>query len=152
MYHSPFIINPRRACAARVGLCVCLSITQHLTFHVTIHATQDTNLISSEWKSKILSDFLWKCFIAKLECFLLVWVHDKSAIFYSAENAHAYEFGPRCQRPFCSWVFCELAYWPLAVSMPPTKVCPLCKDAVPVRRKTRERMWSCLSIQTKSRV
>ena len=25
-----------------------------------------------------------------------VWLHDKSAIFYFAENAHAYESGPRC--------------------------------------------------------
>ena len=36
-------------------------------------------------------------------------------------------------------IFCELNYWPLAVSMPPTKVCPQCKAAVPVRRKTCER-------------
>ena len=27
----------------------------------------------------------------KLECFLLVRLHVKSAIFYSAENAHVYE-------------------------------------------------------------
>ena len=47
-----FVINPRRACAARVtvlGLCVCLcvcvSVTQHLTFYVFIHATNDTNLL-----------------------------------------------------------------------------------------------------------
>ena len=33
-------------------------------------------------------------------------------------------------------VLCEFNYWPLAVSMPPTKVCPQCKDAVPIRRKT----------------
>ena len=32
-----------------------------------------------------------------------------------------------------------IAYWPLAVSMPPTKVCPQCKAAVPVIRKTCER-------------
>ena len=32
-------------------------------------------------------------------------------------------------------VLCELDYWPLAVSMPPTKVCPQCKAAEPVRRK-----------------
>ena len=32
-----------------------------------------------------------------------------------------------------------IAYWPLAVSMPPTKVCPQCKAAVPVRWKTCER-------------
>ena len=36
-------------------------------------------------------------------------------------------------------VDCEFNYWPLAVSMPPTKVCPQCKAAVPVRRKTCER-------------
>ena len=28
-------------------------------------------------------------------------------------------------------VLCEFDYWPLAVSMPPTKVCPQCKAAVP---------------------
>ena len=32
-----------------------------------------------------------------------------------------------------------IAYWPLVVSMPPTKVCPQCKAAVTVRRKTCER-------------
>ena len=36
-------------------------------------------------------------------------------------------------------VLCEFDYWPLAVSMPPTKVCPQCKAAVPVRWKTCER-------------
>ena len=33
-------------------------------------------------------------------------------------------------------VHCEFHYWPLAVSMPPTKVCLQCKAAVPVRWKT----------------
>ena len=36
-------------------------------------------------------------------------------------------------------VHCEFIYWLLAVSMPPTKVCPPCKAAVPVRWKTCER-------------
>ena len=36
-------------------------------------------------------------------------------------------------------VHCKFDYWPLAVSMPPTKVCPQCKAAVPVRWKTCER-------------
>ena len=36
-------------------------------------------------------------------------------------------------------VHCKLNYWLLAVSMPPTKVCPQCKAAVPVRWKTCER-------------
>ena len=29
-------------------------------------------------------------------------------------------------------VLCEFDYWPLAVSMPPTKVCPQCNAAIPV--------------------
>ena len=36
-------------------------------------------------------------------------------------------------------VLCEFDYWPLAVCMPPTKVCPQCTAAVPVRQKTCER-------------
>ena len=59
------IINPRRACAARVtvlGLCVCVcvcvTVTQHLTFHVIISATNDTNSIL---KVDILSVFLLRC-------------------------------------------------------------------------------------------
>ena len=54
------VVNPRRACAARVtvlGLCVCVSVcvcvcvcvcvsvTQHLTFYAFIRATNDTNLL-----------------------------------------------------------------------------------------------------------
>ena len=74
---------------------VCVSVTQHLTLYVIIRATNNTNLLSGGWRLKILSDFLWKCFVAKLERFLLVRLHDKLAIFYSAENAHAYESGPR---------------------------------------------------------
>ena len=31
-------------------------------------------------------------------------------------------------------VLCEFEYWPLAVSMPPTKVCSQCKAAAPVRQ------------------
>ena len=47
--HTVGVVNPRRACAARVtvlGLCVCMcvSVTQHLTFYVFIRATNDTNL------------------------------------------------------------------------------------------------------------
>ena len=44
-------------------------------------------------------------------------------------------------------VHCEFDHWPLAVSMPPTKVCPQCKATVPVRWKTCERC-----VHTKNRV
>ena len=64
-------------------------------------------------------------------------VGDKSAIFYSTENAHAYKSGPRGWRPFC-FGRDEFDYWPLAVSMPPTKVSPQCKATVSVRWKTCE--------------
>ena len=119
----------------------CVSVTQHLTFHVIIRATNDTNLLSGGWRSKTLSDFLWKCFIVKLERFLLVRLHDKSAIYYSVENAHAYKSGHMASGNFVPGrdVLCEFDYWPLAVSIPPTKVCPQCKAAAPVRWKTCER-------------
>ena len=120
------------------SVCVCLSVcvfvTQHLTFHVIICATNNTNL-SGGWRSNSLSDFLWKCFIAKLELFLLVWLHDKSAIFFSADNALAYESGHVASGHFVlgETFFANsiIAYWQLAVSMPPTKVCLQCKAAVP---------------------
>jgi len=51
-------------------VCVCVSVTQHLTLNALIRATNDSNLPSGGWRSKILSDFLW--FVAKLERFLLV--------------------------------------------------------------------------------
>jgi len=54
---------------------VCLLLNIRVTFHVIIRATNDTNLLSSGWRSKILSDFLWKCFVVKLERFLLVQLH-----------------------------------------------------------------------------
>ena len=67
-------------------------VTQHLTFHVFIRAT-NYNLVGDGWKSQPLSDFLWKCFVAN-SCWY-GYIIDKSAIFYSAENAHVYESGPR---------------------------------------------------------
>ena len=39
-----------------VCLSVCVSVTQHLPFHVIICATNNTNLLSGGWRSKILSD------------------------------------------------------------------------------------------------
>ena len=54
--------------------------------------------------------------------------------FYSAENAHAYmnlDHMTSGRFVLGREVHCEFDYWPLAVSMPPTKVCPQCKAAVP---------------------
>ena len=45
-----------------VCLCVCVSVTQHLIFHVIIRATNDINLLSSGW------------------------LHDKSAIFFTPQK------------------------------------------------------------------
>ena len=73
----------------------------------------------------------------------MVRLHDKSAIFPLRKT--------RMRMNLDTWLAAILflgetffagsiiAYWPLAVSMPPTKVCPQCKAAVPVRRKTCER-------------
>jgi len=48
-------------------------------------------------------------------------LHDKSAIFYSAENAHAYESGHVASGHFVLGrdVFASsiIAYWPLAVCL-----------------------------------
>ena len=74
-----------------VGLSSVCLLPNISLFTGFIRATNDSNLLSGGWMSKILSDFLWKCFVVKLECFLLVQLHVKSAIFYSAENAHVYE-------------------------------------------------------------
>ena len=50
--HSIFLlVNPRHTCAARVtvlGLCVCVSVTQHLTFHVIIRATNNTTFLAAD--------------------------------------------------------------------------------------------------------
>ena len=61
--------------------------------------------------------------------------------FYSAENTHAYmnlDHVTSGRFVLGRDIHCEFNYWPLAVSMPPTKVCPQCKAAVPVRWKTCE--------------
>ena len=55
---------------------------------------------------------------------MLVRLHDKSAIFYSAENAHAYESGHVSSGHFVLGrdVLYEFDYRLLAIgSMPPTK-------------------------------
>ena len=79
-----WIINPRRACAVRVtvlGLCVCVCYsTSHFYTRLFVPQTIVTFPAADEGR-KILSDFLWKCFVAKLECFLLVRLRDESAIF-----------------------------------------------------------------------
>ena len=72
----------------------------------------------------------------KLEWFLLVRLHDKLAIFFSAETCTLMDLDHVGSSHF---VHCEFDYWPFAVSMPPTKVCPQFKIAVPVRQKTCER-------------
>ena len=64
---------------------------------------------------------------------------NKSAIFYSVENTHAYmnlDHVTSSRFVLARDVHCEFDYWPSAVSMPPTKVYPQCKAAVPVRWKT----------------
>ena len=71
-------------------------------------------------------------------------LYKKSAIFFFTprKRAHAYESGHVASGHFVLgetfFGLCEFDY-PLAVSMPPTKVCPQCKAAVPVRRRTCER-------------
>ena len=73
---------------------------------------------------------------------MLVRLRDELAIFYSTENAHVYMnldhvasgYFVLVETFFASSI---IGHWQL--SMPPIKVCPQCKAAVPVRRKTCER-------------
>ena len=118
-----------------VCLSVCVSVTQHLTFYMIIRATNDTNLLSGEWRLKILSDFLWKCFVAKLGRFLLVRLHDKSAIFYSAEYAHAYESGHVASGHFVLGSDFDCCLLAIGSKYASNKGMP---TAVPIRRKTCE--------------
>ena len=123
-----------------VSVCVCVSVTQHLTFHVIIRAINNTILLSGGWRSKLLSDFLWKCFIAKLErsCWysymvsLPFFIPQKMCMHMNLAHVASGHF------VLGRDTLCEFNYWPLAVSLPPTKVCLQCKAAVPVRRKTCE--------------
>ena len=59
----------------------------------------------------------FKRFIAKLEHFLLVQLYDKSAIFCSAENVHAYESEHVASGHFVLGrnVLCEFDYCLLAI-------------------------------------
>ena len=78
------VINPRRTCAARVtvlGLCVCVcvSVQSNLRSCANTRATRNTYGFSVARIVKIKSRFLLKCFVQKLESYLLTVA--KSAIF-----------------------------------------------------------------------
>ena len=75
-------------CAVCVCVCVCLLLNISLYMWFFMPQTIVTFPVADEGQ-KFLSDFLWKCLVAKLERFLLVWLHGV------AENVHAYESGPR---------------------------------------------------------
>ena len=51
-----------------------------------------------QWRMKVkkFKRFSLKMLHCKARAFPVGTLHDKSAIFYFAENAHAYESGPRC--------------------------------------------------------
>ena len=129
-----------------LGLCVCVCVCVCLLLNISLFTwlfMPQTILTFSAADEGLLSDFFWKCFVAKLERFLLVRLHDKSAIFTLRKT--------RMRMNLDTWLAAILflgetffagsiiAYWPLAASMPPTKVCQQCKAAVPVTRKTCER-------------
>ena len=92
-----------------------------------------------------LAFFSENALLRSLRRFLLVRLHDESAMFYSAENAHAinldhvdsghfvFTWERRCLRVRL------LIIGSKTVSMAQTKVCPQCKATVPVRRNTCER-------------
>ena len=60
MYTEYVVINPRRACAARVtvvgSVCVCVS-TKHLTYRMFIRPTNDTTYLTANEDQKICGVF-----------------------------------------------------------------------------------------------
>ena len=73
---------------ARLGVCVCVSVTQHLTFHVFILATNNTNLVGGR-RSKILK--ILRCEARAFPVCMGYGYTISRPFFHSAENAHAYE-------------------------------------------------------------
>ena len=57
------VVNPRRACAARVTVlgslcvCVCLSVTLNLTSRVLVRLTKDTTYLTGKEGQKICAVF-----------------------------------------------------------------------------------------------
>ena len=55
------VINPRRACAARVtvvgSVCVCLSVTQHLASRTFIRPTNDMTYLTGDEGQKFCGGF-----------------------------------------------------------------------------------------------
>ena len=69
--HVCTLVNPRRACAARVtvigSVCtVCLLLHISLLECLFVCTNDTTYLINGQWRSEIMSGFLWKCSVAKL--------------------------------------------------------------------------------------
>ena len=132
-------INPQHACTVRVTVlgvcvCVCVSVTQHLTFHmIIVPQTILTFLVADEGRKFSLK--MLRCEARVFPVGMATWLVG--------------HFLLRRKRT-CIWIWttwlavlgrdvlCKFDYW-LAVSIPPTKVWPQCKAAVPVRRKTCER-------------
>ena len=53
---------------------------------LTSRASNDTNLFNGGWRSKIMCDFLWNRFVAKLEHYLLCYRYIWAAIFFSPKT------------------------------------------------------------------
>ena len=89
------IINPRRACAARVTVVgsVCLS-AQHLTSRASFRPENHITYSTGNEGQHNCVDFSETAPLQR-------YGYTRSAIFYSAENAHAYELD-RVARSNCS--------------------------------------------------
>ena len=142
------------ACAARVivlGLCVCLSVCLSVCVSVcysTSHYSSDyschkrTHLFSGGWRSKHLSDFLWKWFIAELEYFLLEYTYRPIFTLPACVG--------NCSA-ICSHfrdIFCELSIGSNYVckkGMPAVQSCCTC-EAEDVWRVHGCRLYTCVYI------
>ena len=82
------VINPRRACAARVTV-VCLSVSQHLTSGASVRLEHAVTYSTGDEGQKICGVFSETAPLQRYGTCCCTATHAVSH-FYSAENAHAH--------------------------------------------------------------
>ena len=91
-YIPYFLINPRRACAARVtvvAVCVCVSVKSHLTSGASVRPENAVTYSTGNEGQKICGVFSKTHAFRRSSAPSLGWPYIRSAIF-PADNTHAH--------------------------------------------------------------